>query len=77
MGSRLCPVILETSVIESLSFQIPLYFIYLDDILLCLPEHNKSMTLNSFHALHSKIKFTMERVQKNCINSLDLSTYNN
>lgn len=66
MGFPLRPVIadlvmlhMETSVIESHSFQVPLYLRYLEDTLLFF-QKTKKITFNNFTAFYGRIKFTKE-----------------
>jgi len=65
MGSPLSPIIaeivmrdLETSALNSLSYGIHMYYRYVDDILIAIPNDKLDETLTIFNTLHERIKFT-------------------
>jgi len=80
MGSPLSPIIadlvlqdLETKAIEILPFELPLYFRYVDDILLAAPFDHLNKILEIFNSFHNRIQFTLEIGINNRINFLDVT----
>src|SRR5580765_5583562 len=66
MGSPLSPIIavitlqdLEKRVLGTLSFKLPFYFRYVDDIALSVASSMVEFTLNSFNSVHP-LQFTLE-----------------
>jgi len=82
MGSSLSPIIaeiimrdLETLALNSLSYHIPLYYRYVDDILIAIPNNHIEETLTVFNSLHERIKFTAEINTNNQISFLNLQIF--
>jgi len=80
MGSPLSPIIadlilrnLETKAIEKLPFSMPIYFRYVDDILLAAPEDQLLNILETFNSFHKRLQFTLEKSSDNRINFLDVT----
>ena len=80
MGSPLSPIIaditlqdLEIRAIETLPFELPFYFRYVDDVVLAVPSHSLDTVLNTFNSLHPKIQFTLEEGTDNRLNFLDVT----
>jgi len=68
MGSPLSPIIadivmqdLENSVLNTVKFPIPIFYRYVDDILLAVPEEKIDLILNKFNSFHPRLQFTLER----------------
>lgn len=79
LGSRLTTIIvdlasmqLDTDIIPSLGFSIPIYYRYVDDILLSLPPDKINDTLQKFNSYHKRLKFTLELPTNNSSNFLDI-----
>jgi len=79
MGSPLSPIVaeivlrdLEEHALNKLSFHIPLYYRYVDDILIAIPYDRIDETLRVFNSLHERVKFTSETNNENYINFLNL-----
>src|SRR5580765_773321 len=77
MGSPLSPVLadlvlqdLEEKAISRLPIPLPLYFRYVDDIVLAAPP---SFFLTTFNSFHKRLQFTIEKSINNQINFLDIS----
>jgi len=67
MGSPLSPIIadlvlrdLETKAIKKLPFVLPIYFRYVDDILIAAPYNRLYDILNIFNSFHTRLQFTLE-----------------
>lgn len=80
MGSPLSPILadivmqdLETSILESLDFQVKFYFRYVDDIIMCAPKDKTYHIQEKFNSYHERLKFTTEFCINNEINFLDLN----
>jgi len=80
MGSPLSPVLadmvmqdLEVKAINNLDFSVPLYYRYVDDILLLTPADKVDIILNSFNNIHDRLSFTIELEKNRSINFLDLN----
>ena len=80
MGSPLSPVIadivlrdLEEKAIKRIPTKLPLYFRYVDDILLAAPEGFISTITDIFNSFHQRLQFTVELPQENSINFLDVT----
>jgi len=68
MGSPLSPIIadfvmqdLENSVLSTVKFPIPIFYRYVDDILLAIPEEKIDFIFNKFSSFHPRLQFTLER----------------
>jgi len=68
MGSPLSPIIadivmqdLENNVLNSVDFPIPIFYRYVDDILLAVPVEKIDFILNKFNSFHPRLQFTLER----------------
>jgi len=79
MGSPLSPIIaeivmrdLEETVLTGLSYEIPIYYRYVDDIIIMTPSNKLEETLEKFNSQHNRIKFTIETNKDNFINFLNL-----
>jgi len=80
MGSPLSPIIadivmrdLEESILNRFESIIPLYYRYVDDIIMAAPIDKISLILDIFNNYHDRLKFTIEYEDNHCINFLDLS----
>jgi len=80
MGSPLSPIIadlvlrdLETKALKTLPFSIPIYFRYVDDILLAAPDDQLFNILDIFNSFHKRLQFTLEISSGNRINYLDVT----
>jgi len=78
MGSSLSPIIsdlvlqdLETQALKLLWFNIPIYYRYVDDMLLAARRTQFNGILKTFNSFHSRLKFTLENSSNNEINFLD------
>jgi len=78
MGSPLSPIVsdivlqdLETLALQRLQFQIPIYYRYVDDILLAAHCSQFNDILDTFNSFHPRLKFTLENSFNNEINFLD------
>jgi len=67
MGSPLSPIIadlvlqdIEIKAIERLPFDLPLYFRYVDDILLAASTDQLKEVLETFNSFHKRLQFTLE-----------------
>jgi len=80
MGSPLSPILadivmqdLELKAIKNLDFEIPVYYRYVDDILLITPANRVDIILNAFNSIHSRLQFTVEYEKNKSISFLDLN----
>ena len=80
MGSPFSPILadivmddLEKERLPILSFQLPLYFRYVDDILIVVPDIDIDNILQLFNTNQFNIKFALEKEKKRTINFLDIS----
>jgi len=80
MGSPLSPILadivmqdLELKAIKNLDFEIPVYYRYVDDILLITPANKVDTILNVFNSIHNRLQFTLEYEKKKSISFLDLN----
>jgi hypothetical protein len=79
MGSPLAPILsdfvmtdLLTATIQTLQFEIPIAFKYVNDCLFAIPKTETSTTLDAFNKYSRYIKFTMEEEIQNKIPYLDI-----
>lgn len=79
MGSPLSATIanlvmenLETNCISKLSFSLPFYKRYVDDIITAIKIGDSNELLNCFNNYHNKLKFTIEFENNNELNFLDI-----
>jgi len=79
-GSPLSPIIadlvmqdLEVHVLNSLNSSLPIYYRYVDDILLADHENDINYIFNKFNNYHNRLKFTIEYEKNRCLSFLDLS----
>lgn len=80
MGSPLSPILadivmqdLEERALSCISFRLPFYFRYVDDIALAAPSAHIPVILNTFNSLHKRLNFTIEIASNNILNFLDTS----
>lgn len=81
MGSPLSPVIadlilcdLEERALEQIPFPIPIYYRYVDDILIAAPRDSFNEILSTFNSFHERLQFTLDlNEEKNCVNFLDVT----
>ena len=80
MGSPLSPLIadiviqdLEESMLETLSFRLPFYIRYVDDIACAIPKDKSELILNLFNSYHPRLQFTMEICEDGRLNFLDVT----
>ncbi|XP_018370077.1 PREDICTED: uncharacterized protein LOC108765729 [Trachymyrmex cornetzi] len=81
MGSTLSPILadlviqdLELYVMDRLEFKVPLYYRYVDDILVALPDVQINNVLGLFNSHQDRIIFTVEENDDGCVNFLDVYT---
>jgi len=79
MGSPLSLIIaeivlrdIEEEAFSLLPFHVPIYFRYVDDILIATPPEEMNNALNVFNSRHDRIRFTVEINKVNGINFLNL-----
>lgn len=80
MGSPLSPIIadivlqdLERRALDRLSFTLPFFVRYVDDLALAVPSSMVDHTLNTFNSFHTRLQFTVEKGEKNRLNFLDVT----
>jgi len=80
MGSPLSPILadmvmqdLEVKAINELNIAFPIYYRYVDDIVLLTPNNMVENILNTFNSIHSRLQFTLEREKNGSLNFLDLT----
>jgi len=80
MGSPLSPILadivmqdLELKAINELKIEFPLYYRYVDDIVLLTPDNKVEDILNTFNSIHNRLQFTIEREKNRTLNFLDLT----
>jgi len=80
MGSPLSPIVadlvlrdLETRAIEKLPRELPIYYRYVDDILMVAHKEDLHQILGIFNSFHDRLQFTLEVGIENRINFLDVS----
>ena len=68
IGSVISPILaeivmedLEEFVFGKLDFELPFYFWYVDDTILCVPLHKIQIFIDSFNSFHPRMQFTYER----------------
>jgi len=79
MDSPLSPIIadlvmqnLEVHVLNSLNSSLPIYYRYVDDILLIAHENDINYIFNKFNN-YNRLKLTIEYEKNHCFSFLDLS----
>jgi len=67
MGSPLSPIIadlvmedLETNALNNISFRLPFYYRYVDDIMLAVPHNKSKDVLDIFNSFHPRLQFIIE-----------------
>lgn len=82
MGSPSSPVIadivlqdFEERAIERLPVSVPIYFRYVDDILIAAPKGFFKDILNIFNSFHNRLQFTLETFDDNRINFFKLDDH--
>jgi len=82
MGSPLSPIIadlvlrdLERKAIEKLPISLPIYYRYVDDILLAAPTNQLENILTVFNSFHNRLQFTLEISSNDMINFLDVTIF--
>ncbi|XP_044760192.1 uncharacterized protein LOC123317652 [Coccinella septempunctata] len=63
---------LVSSVMATLTFMIPFFWLYVDDSITAIPEGCPDIILEAFNSFHSKIQFTIEREENMKITFLDV-----
>lgn len=83
MGSPLSPIIadivlqdIEERALNTLSYPLPFYFRYVDDIVLAAPADQFNLILSTFNSFHNRMQFTIE-IGGNSINFLDTTIIRN
>ena len=78
MGSIISPIIgdivindLIYTILDQISFEIPIIYNYVDDLLLCIPKDKIDSTLKLFNSYNDNLKFTIEIQNQNFITYLD------
>lgn len=79
IGSVISPILaeivmddLEKFVFDKLDFELPFYFRYVDDTILCVPLVKLQTVIDTFNSFHPRIQFTYEIEKNNSISFLDL-----
>jgi len=79
MGSPLSPIIadlvlrdIESRAINVLNVPLPIYFRFVDDILLAAPSDSVNDIVNTFNSFHPRLQFTLE-VGGDSLNFLDVT----
>lgn len=79
MGSPLSPIVadivlqdIENKALYKIGIKLPIYYRYVDDILLAIPKHLVNNIVDIFNSYHSRIQFTYELEDNRSINFLDL-----
>jgi len=82
MGSPLSPIIadivmedIESQALKVLSCRLPIYYRYVDDIMLAIPHNKTTELLDTFNSFHPRLKFTIE-IGGNKLDFLDVTVYN-
>ena len=77
MGSPISPTLsdfvmqdLKTDIFKKIDFNIPIYFQYVDDTFLFIPENNVHDILTIFNSYHKRLRFTYEIENNNFLNVL-------
>ena len=80
MGSPFSPVLadivmddLEKDRLSNLDFEVPVYFRYVDDIFIVVPNTHIDHILQIFNTNHLNIEFTLEKELNGAINFLDVT----
>lgn len=80
MGSPLSPMVanlvmeeLEEWALSRLTFVVPFYKRYVDDILVAVPRDGTDEICNTFNGFHERLKFTHEKETNRRINFLDVT----
>jgi len=80
MGSPLSPIVadlvlqdLEINAMKKLPSHLPLYYRYVDDILLAAPVEQLDTILEVFNSFHERLQFTLEISTNQKINFLDVT----
>lgn len=75
LSSVLADIVLQDleEMTSRLPIPLPLYFHYVDDIILAAPPSFFSSVLNTFNPFHKRLQFTIEISNDNCINFLDVT----
>jgi len=80
MGSPLSPIMadivlqdLEEFCLQKLNIDLPIYYRYVDDVLLAAPREKIDLIFQTFNSYHPRLKFTMELETNKSINFLDTS----
>jgi len=64
---------LEEKALNNLNIDFPIYYRYVDDILMLVPEDKVHNIQNTFNKVHERLQFTVELEKNRTINFLDLS----
>jgi len=64
---------LEIASIGKLDFNVHVFYRYVDDIFMIIPESKVDLTLASFNSYHPRLKFTCEIEKDNTLNFLNTS----
>ena len=51
---------LETKIPNELDFQVPIYYRYVDDTFLIIPENKIQHIISGFHSYHPRLQFAHE-----------------
>ena len=83
MGSPLSPIAadlvmqdLENRALQTLTFTLPFYCRYVDDVAMAAPKDSIDTILNVFNAYHPRLQFTIE-IGGDKLNFLDVTIINN
>ena len=79
-GTRLSPIIadivlqdLEEEALRTLSYNLPFFYRYVDDIVCAIPVDEHENVLNVFNVFHYRLQFTIEASVNNTLNFLDVT----
>jgi len=64
---------LEAKAINELNIKFPIYYRYVDNIVLLTPNNIVGDIFNTFNSIHSRLQFTLELEKNRALNFLDLT----
>lgn len=80
MGSTLSPIIADITLqnlvmraVETLPFNLPFYYRYVDEIALVTPSFMLNVVLDTFNSFHPRLQFTLEEGVDNRLDFLDVT----
>ena len=63
---------LKTDIFKKIDFNVSIYFRYVDDTFLLIPEDKVHDILTIFNSYHERLQFTYEMENNNCLNFLNV-----